>query len=440
MPIAASISREVRYKLSKESAAKTLSFLFQDNFSGRAEIGLTGDDDFHFKVSADGTTWADAIIIDRSTGSTKVNTGFFLTGDLSPSQVTADQNDYNPTGLSTASVLRLSSDASRNITGLSGGGDGRVIAIVNVGANPVTLRDENSSSAAANRFALGADFLLNAKQGAVLWYDSTDSRWKLLGARVPARELLAANRTYYVATTGSDSNSGLSSGAAFATIQKAYDTIAAKLDLAGFTVTIQLADGTYTAGLAIAKPWTGGGAITIQGNNGTPANVLVSTSGDCLNVSCLLPNILTIKDLKVVSSAGSGIFHSGVGTINFQNVNFGACAVYQFIALGGSATIVATGNYAISGGAVYHMFGGAGGSVFVEGLTITLTGTPAFSGAFAIAKSLGAIVADGNTYSGSATGTRYSVTLNGIINTAGGGANYFPGNSAGATATGGQYA
>ena len=46
----------LRYKLSKESVAKTLSFLFQDNYSGRAEIGLTGDDDFHFKVSPDGST------------------------------------------------------------------------------------------------------------------------------------------------------------------------------------------------------------------------------------------------------------------------------------------------------------------------------------------------------------------------------------------------
>ena len=66
----------LRYKLSKESAAKTLSFLFQDNFSGRAEIGLTGDDDFHFKVSADGTTWLDAIAIDRSTGKLTLGQGF----------------------------------------------------------------------------------------------------------------------------------------------------------------------------------------------------------------------------------------------------------------------------------------------------------------------------------------------------------------------------
>lgn len=58
----------LRYKLSKENAAGTLSFLFQDNFSGRAEIGLTGDDNFHFKVSPDGSTWLDALVLDASTG------------------------------------------------------------------------------------------------------------------------------------------------------------------------------------------------------------------------------------------------------------------------------------------------------------------------------------------------------------------------------------
>src|SRR5207253_10452483 len=58
----------LRYKLSKESAAKTLSLLLQTNFSGRAEIGLTGDDDFHFKVSADGSTWVDALKIAGASG------------------------------------------------------------------------------------------------------------------------------------------------------------------------------------------------------------------------------------------------------------------------------------------------------------------------------------------------------------------------------------
>jgi len=58
----------LRYKLSKEDAGKTASFLFQDNFSGRAEIGLTGDDNVHVKVSPDGSSWKEALVIDRATG------------------------------------------------------------------------------------------------------------------------------------------------------------------------------------------------------------------------------------------------------------------------------------------------------------------------------------------------------------------------------------
>src|ERR1044071_8961021 len=78
---------DLRYKLSKESAAKTLSLLFQDNFSGHAEIGLTGDDDFHFKTSPDGSTWTDALVLDKATGAARLNAAVQFTGDLSPSQI-----------------------------------------------------------------------------------------------------------------------------------------------------------------------------------------------------------------------------------------------------------------------------------------------------------------------------------------------------------------
>lgn len=58
----------LRYTLNKEASADTLSFLFQNAFSGRAEFGLTGDDDFRIKVSADGASWREALRIDRATG------------------------------------------------------------------------------------------------------------------------------------------------------------------------------------------------------------------------------------------------------------------------------------------------------------------------------------------------------------------------------------
>ncbi|MFO1100241.1 MAG: DUF2793 domain-containing protein [Xanthobacteraceae bacterium] len=173
----------LRYKLSKESAAKTLSMLFQDNYSGRAEIGLTGDDDFHFKTSPDGSSWVDALLLDRATGATKVGSGFFLAGNISPPQITADQNDYDPTGLSTASVLRLASNAARKITGLAGGLDGRLIVLENVGANAITIaKDDGATSTAANRFAFSFDVVLAPNQAALIQYDGTAARWRLLAA------------------------------------------------------------------------------------------------------------------------------------------------------------------------------------------------------------------------------------------------------------------
>lgn len=103
---------------------------------------------------------------------------FFLGGQLTPAEITADQNNYAPTGLEHASVLRISTDASRNITGLTGGIKFRLIAIVNVGSNDAVLKNENASSTAGNRFALDADLTLAAWQGCILWYDTTSSRWR----------------------------------------------------------------------------------------------------------------------------------------------------------------------------------------------------------------------------------------------------------------------
>lgn len=59
-------------KLVKANPAATASHLFQTAFSGRAEIGLTGDDDLHVKVSADGTTWREALVVSAATGTPRV--------------------------------------------------------------------------------------------------------------------------------------------------------------------------------------------------------------------------------------------------------------------------------------------------------------------------------------------------------------------------------
>jgi hypothetical protein len=55
-------------KINKATPADTASVLYQTDFSGRAELGLAGDDDWRLKVSADGASWSEAVRVERATG------------------------------------------------------------------------------------------------------------------------------------------------------------------------------------------------------------------------------------------------------------------------------------------------------------------------------------------------------------------------------------
>lgn len=58
----------VTAKLNKNAPGDTASLLFQTGYSGRAEAGLCGDNDFHLKVSPDGSTWSDAFRVAAASG------------------------------------------------------------------------------------------------------------------------------------------------------------------------------------------------------------------------------------------------------------------------------------------------------------------------------------------------------------------------------------
>ncbi|SMR83587.1 Protein of unknown function [Aliiroseovarius halocynthiae] len=59
-------------KINKASNSDTSTLLFQDNWSGRAEMGLAGNDDFSIKTSADGSSWNDTVV---ATGDGNVGIG-----------------------------------------------------------------------------------------------------------------------------------------------------------------------------------------------------------------------------------------------------------------------------------------------------------------------------------------------------------------------------
>lgn len=69
-------SGDSQVKVNKEAAGDTASHLFSTNFSGRAELGLTGDDNFHVKVTPDNfTTTFDSIVVDKNNGFVGIDIG-----------------------------------------------------------------------------------------------------------------------------------------------------------------------------------------------------------------------------------------------------------------------------------------------------------------------------------------------------------------------------
>lgn len=64
---------DIQHKLNKNAAADTASVVFQTGYSGRAEFGLTGDDDFHIKTSPDGASWSDVLVLDKSDGGVTIS-------------------------------------------------------------------------------------------------------------------------------------------------------------------------------------------------------------------------------------------------------------------------------------------------------------------------------------------------------------------------------
>jgi hypothetical protein len=59
---------DLRLNLSKTAAGDTTSLIFQTGYSGRAEFGLAGTDDFSVKVSADGSAWSSAMTVAAASG------------------------------------------------------------------------------------------------------------------------------------------------------------------------------------------------------------------------------------------------------------------------------------------------------------------------------------------------------------------------------------
>lgn len=255
---------------------------------------------------------------------------------------------------------------------------------------------------------------------------------------LPVREVLNGDRNYYVnASTGNDGNDGRTTSTKKKTIQSAVDAVA-RLDCAGYNVTINVDDGTYNERVDLRSPVgvASAEALSVIGNITTPANCTVyGFRANNLTVTWNLYGFRTTNSLSFPALTVAGC------AATISNWNFGQCSsnTSQLAANNGGAIRVLTA-YTISGGGNGHV--NALGDAFIDcqNRAVTVTNSPAFT-TYANAQWLSYLYLFGQTWSAQITGKRYNITANSVlfVNSATPDTYMaFAGNTNGTSGTGGQ--
>ncbi len=146
----------VRLTLNKEDAADSATLIFQSGWSGRAEIGLAGDDDFTFKVSDDGSDFKTAMRLEGTTGFVRFSSfaGCAVSFPTIAGGVLAAESGYV--------VPAPQSGTTDDIDTIEGGFDGAVLIVTGTAGNALTFRDGTGN------LKLGGNRVLNAFEDALM--------------------------------------------------------------------------------------------------------------------------------------------------------------------------------------------------------------------------------------------------------------------------------
>ena len=132
---------------------------------------------------------------------------FSLAGTLTPTALSGNVDNYAPAGIENALALRIGGGAAnRNITGITGGIDGRIITITNIGTTNNLVLVNDATSTAANRFLLSAanNVTLPPSTALALRYDGTSQRWRPFTRALSDTGVTAAPYTCANITVGAD--------------------------------------------------------------------------------------------------------------------------------------------------------------------------------------------------------------------------------------------
>lgn len=256
------------------------------------------------------------------------------------------------------------------------------------------------------------------------------SHWNATHTVTGARTMLSGDTNFYVASTGSDSNDGLTSGTAQATLQHMVNTIAANYDGGGHNITINVAAGTYVGAKIVFPPNYDFYSVIGVG----PASTTIQDSG---NLYCLGPNTTSggafifggmtldanTTNCSAFSPNGAGLSYLGDSTLSGTNpVAFtasgghgGACIN---LGSGGDNTFQSSADMTISGQWISAFFMQNQGNYANPGVfagNMVLSGTPNWTQGF-IDSFGGQYEMDSNFTGSGSTGPALSVPESSIVN------------------------
>lgn len=259
-----------------------------------------------------------------------------------------------------------------------------------------------------------------------------------------ARIRLTANSTYYVnPSTGNDTTGDGSSGAPWATLQRAVDWCCGNLDLGTFDCTISCANSSSYAPVNLTKYISSGGVMRVTGNVATPANCKLISSASGVNgiTGDLYAGEWYLSGFETQIGVGNAshvlaLLGSYLDIDNWRYVQHAnAVASFALNLVRGGYIKALTSTTTASAGCWGRVDNNGGGSLDLVGGTKTISGSPAYSvaGVYTIA---GYVIGYSHGFTGGTpTGTRYKADNGGVIDSSGQGST-FPGNAIVAPTTG----
>ncbi len=416
------VGTDHQMKVNKATAADTASLLFQTGFSGRAEMGLAGSDNFSVKVSPDGTAFYTGFTVTRTDGLLTVPNGMSVASGLTLTGGATVAGAVTLSGAVTAgSTVALNGAVTAAGTVAFNGAvtAGSTLALngaVTAGGT-VTL---NNTLTAGGTVALNGAVTAGAAGSVALNGPVTAAGPVMLNGAVTAGAggLVTLNGPVIAANTvglnGAVTAAGVvalngvvTAGAAGSVALNGPVTAAGTVGL----------NGVVTAGAAgsvtLNGPVTAAGTVGLNGVVTAGAAGSVTLNGPViaantvgLNGAVTAAGVVALNGVVTAGAAGSVTLNGPMTAANTVTLN-GAVTAAAAVTMNGVVTAGAAGSVALNGpvtaagtvGLNGVVTAGAGGSVTLNG-PVVAANTVALNGAV----------------TGSAAG---SVTLNGIVTLSG---------------------